>query len=175
MAATATVEELNGAPTGTPATVTNVRFCTADDDNPGASYPIPIPDSSSVNSYWKTLRLKFSGSYTQVTNVYIYTDGTSGFGTGITTYIGDETGETYEQATGTPGEDGDEMVTSHTGIDGKTDLFTYTSGSPKEVDTTTISGDPDYAKVIVLQMNVASTATAGTLSAETITWQYDEI
>ena len=174
MAATAAVEELNGAPTGTPATVTNVRFCTTDDDDPVATYPIPIPDAAQNYSYWKSLRLKFTGTYTQVTNVNIYSDGT-GFGTGITVYIGDETGVTYEQATGTPGTTGDELVATHTGITAETDLFSFTSGSQMTVDATTISGDPGYAKEVVLQMKVESTATAGTLAAETITWQYDEI
>lgn len=173
MAATATVEELNGAPTGDPNTVTNVRFCTTDAYNPVATYPIPIPDSGTNYSYWKTLRLKFTGSYTQVTNVLIYSDGT-GFGTGITTNIGDEVGQTYEQATGTPGATGD-IMTDHTSITGVTDLMTYVSTAAKTVDDTTLSGDPDYAKEIVLQMVVIDTATAGTLAAETITWQYDEI
>ena len=174
MAATATVQEANGAgPTYTD--ITTARFATMDAYNPGTSNPIPVPAAGTNYSYVKTFRLKFTGTYTQITNVNIYTDG-GGFGTGITTYAGNETGQTYAQATGTQGTTGTAMLTLYSGvITGKTDIFTYTSGSQKAIDATTITGNPAYSKVFMCQMEVGTTASAGTLSAETFTWQYDEI
>ena len=176
MAATASVEEANGA-TPTWTTITSARFCSADSYNPGTSYPIRVPSSGTNYSYWKTWRLKFTGTYTQITNVKIYTDGSSGYGTGVTTYIGDETldSSAYEQATGTQGTTGDELVANHSGITAKTDFFTYTSSNMKTVDTSTITGDPAYSKLIIVQQAIASTASSGVTSSETFTWQYDEI
>jgi len=174
MAATAAVEEATDAG---PAwnEITTARFNTADEHAPTTTNPIPIPTAGSNYSYWKTWRLKFTGSYTQITNVKIYTDG-GGYGTGITTQVGDEvlTAGQYDQASGTSGTSGD-YITNHTGITAATDIFTYTSGSEKTVDTSTISGDPGYSNLIIVQMGVTTTASQGTLSAETFTWIYDEI
>ena len=174
MAATVNVQELSGVG-GDAATVTAARMCTTDTNNPVATYPIPIPDAGVNYSYWKTWRLAFTGTFTQVTNVYIYTDGT-GFGTGITTNIGDSTGMTYVQATGTAGTTGLELNnTNYDGVTDVTDFFSFTSGSQKEVDTTTITTETTFSKVIAVQLAIATSATAGTLAAETVTWQYDEI
>jgi hypothetical protein len=174
MAATATVQEGNGAgPTYTD--ITTARFATMDSYNPGTSNPIPVPTAGTNYSYVKTFRLKFTGTYTQITNVNIYTDG-AGFGTGLTVNIGDQVGQAYATATGTQGTTGTAMLTLYSGvITSKTDIFTYTSASQKVVDTTTITGNPAYGKVFMCQMEVGTTASAGTLSAETWTWQYDEI
>jgi len=172
MSATCNVQEANG--TGTYSTVTAARFCTTDSYNPAATYPIPVPTSGTNLSYWKTWRLAFTGTYTQITNVKIYSDG-GGFGTGITTYIGSETGAAYVAATGTAGTTGVTMVTNYTGITATEDLFTYTSGTPKTIDSTTLSGNPSYCNTIVCQMAVTSAATQGDLADETITFTYDEI
>lgn len=175
MAATADVQECNGADTGTWTTVTNARFCTKDVYNPGTTFPVPIPSDGPNYSYWKSHCLSFGGSFTQITNIKIYTDGTD-FGTGITTNVGNETiaEGAYVQATGTEGETGTEMVTGHSGITGKTGFFTFDVDSKKDVDAGPIEA-PGRCKHIVLQLDVASSATQGVLSPETITWVYDEI
>ena len=71
------------------------------------------------------------------------------------------------------------MVTGHTGVTAKTDIFTYTSGAPKSLTISegsaqidAINEETDY---VLLQMTVTDTASPGTLSAETLTFQYDEI
>jgi len=175
MTATCDVVECNGASPGTWTVVTSVRFCTADTYNPGLSYPIPIVSGQTKRSYWKSICLSFGGTYTQITNVCIYTDG-SDFGTGITTYIGDETlpANSYQQATGVQGDTGDEMVATHSGITSKTAFFTYTSTNKKLVDAGPITGTAK-SKHVVLQMDVSDTATPGVKGPETITWTYDEI
>ena len=83
-------------------------------------------------------------------------------------------------ATGTPGDTGDEMVAAHAGLTGSTELFgNYTSGSPKSVTIgeagNIINATGETSAYIILQMEVTSTASPGTLSNETLTWRYDEI
>lgn len=164
----------------------NLRFKTADDATIDNQNPIPIPNTGSVNSFWKQIYLKVTGgTFTQIDNVKFYTDG-SGFGTGITTYVGDDmptknsgSSAGYEVATGTAGSDGYEIVANHAGISAKTDAFTYTSGAPKSVSISESGSLMDAVgettNYLVFQMNVASTAGPGNLADETWTYQYDEI
>jgi hypothetical protein len=66
-------------------------------------------------------------------------------------------------------------------MSGGADLFGKTSGSPLDGDATDagpfVPADVDtyIGDLIELQMTVASTATSGTLTAETLTLAYDEI
>jgi len=153
----------------------NIRLKTADDATIDDANPIPIPTSGTNRSYWKTLTLWAETSPTgTINNIKFYTDG-GGFGTGITTYVGDETSSTYDQATGTEGTTGDEMVANHSEITAKTDAFTYTSGVPKDVSGSITN--PDTGRIsdyIVLQMDVGASASPGNLSDETFTIRYDE-
>jgi hypothetical protein len=154
----------------------NIRLKTADDATIDDANPIPIPTGATPNrSFWKTITLWAETSPTgTINNIKFYTDG-GGFGTGITTYVGDETSTTYDQATGTVGTTGDEMVASHSEITAKTDAFSYTSTVPKDVSgsiTTPSTGRiSDY---IVLQLDVASSSSPGNLSNETLVLRYDE-
>ena len=183
-----------GGVDGTPATEQdttslgppNLRFKTADDATIDNQNPIPIPSGTAINSFWKSIYLKVTaGTFTQIDNVKFYTDG-GGFGTGITTYLGDQlpvknsganTG--YVIATGTTGTSGDAMVTSHAGISAQTDAFTFTSGSPMTITISEAGGlmnaIGETTNYLVTQMNVASTAGPGNLADETWTYQYDEI
>jgi hypothetical protein len=125
------------------------------------------------------------GTFTQIDNVKIYSDG-SNFGTGITLNVGDETPTKnsgsdagYEVATGTPDDTGDELVVSHAGITGVTDMFSFTDVSPKSVSISEVGGimnaTGESCNYVILQVAVISTATAGDLADETLTFQYDEI
>jgi len=152
-----------------------VRLKTADDTTIDTNDPIPIPTAGTKYSYWKSLTLWCSTSPTgTINNIKLFTDG-SGFGTGITTYVGDETSSTYDQATGTPGDTGDEMVANHAQINSKTDVFTYVTGSPKDVSGSI--NNPSTGRIsdyVVLQMDVISTASPGDLTDEDFTFRYDE-
>jgi len=164
----------------------NIRFKTNDNATIDTNDPIPIPVSGTNRSYWKSIYLKITGgSFTQVDNVKFYTDG-GGFGTGITTYVGDElptkssiSNAGYYVATGTAGTTGTEMVAGHPTITAKTDAFTYTSGSPKTVSISeagnVLNGSGETTNYLVFQVDVGTTASAGDLSDETWTYQYDEI
>ena len=164
----------------------NIRFKTADDSTIDANNPIPIPASGTKRSFWKHIFLEVTaGTFTQIDNVKFFTDGT-GFGTGITVFIGDETptknsGSTagYDQATGTVGDDGDELTT-HVNITAKTEAFgNFTSGTPKTVSISEagaiINAIGESTNYVIAQMDVASTAGPGDLPNETWTFQYDEI
>lgn len=158
-----------------------IRFKTADDATIDSNDPITIPAAGTNYSYWKHIYLKCSGAPSvQVNNVKFYTDG-SGFGTGITLNVGDETptknsgsSAGYDVAYDTT-----EMSAGHSDITGVTDAFTYTSGSAKDVSISEsgsiINAENETTDYIVLQLAVASTASPGNLSDETLTFQYDEI
>jgi len=163
----------------------NIRFKTADDPTIDANNPIPIPASGTKRSFWKHIFLEVTaGPFTQIDNVKFFTDGT-GFGTGITTFVADETPTKnsastagYDQATGMVGDDGDELTT-HTNVTAKTDAFTFTSGTPKTVSISEsgaiIDAVNETTNYVIGQMDVASTAGPGDLPNETWTFQYDEI
>ncbi len=164
-----------------------LRFKTADDATIDLNNPIPIPAAGTKYSYWKQIYLLCSTAPdTQVDNIKFYSDGTN-FGSGVTVKVGDETPDKtnasnagYEVATGTPGDTGDEMVAAHAELTGSTELFgNYTSGAPKDVSITEagniINVQNETSDYIILQMEVTSAASPGTLSSETLTWRYDEI
>lgn len=165
IAATLSIKEANGT-TPTVSTVTNVRFCTADDYNPGTDNPLVKPESGLTNySYKKTIYLNADTSPTgTINNIKFYCDGTIGW-TGVTVEV--KAVDSYTQATGTPGT---------SGVDNEgTDIETYTSASP--LSLTGSVNNPDTGKIsqyLELQAVIADTASAGALSAETCTFRYDE-
>lgn len=170
MAATVSVKEATSTgPTNT--TVTNVRFCTADVSNDTTTYPLVKPSSGTNYSYVKWLRLNADTSPTgTINNVKFYTDGANGFGTGVT--VKGITTATYSQATGTSGTTGDLSSTVYTS---GTDVFTYTSASPLSVTgTITNPSTGIITNYVAMQMALSTSVSAGTLTAETFTWRYDE-
>lgn len=87
----------------------------------------------------------------------------------------------YDVATGTEGDTGDEIehaTNGHGYYNGQTtktkDMANDTSGSPATIDSTdhTTTGK---CKGVVLQVKVASDATQGEQTDETLTFKYDEI
>jgi len=192
MAATVAVEELNGAesPGPTATEITSARFCTADTYNPGLNYPIPIPDSGFNYSYWKSHRIKFTGTFTQINNIRWYCDGTIGWtlGTNGEVRVGvRDSGDNgcpdsdYQQADGTQGTTGhpiEDSTNGHAYYKSQTDkvknVENYTSSNPLVVDTTDYTSE-GHSKHIVLQCRVANDATHGQQSSEQLTWIWDEI
>ena len=166
MAATVVVKQAVGSgPTAT--TITNLRFNTDDTVNPGTTNPLVKPAAGTNRSYAKTVYLNADTSPSgTINNVKIYCDGSIGW-TGCTLYIG-STG-TYAQAAGTPGTTGNDNSVATAAI------TNYTSGSPKSL-TGSIS-NPSTGRIsdyVVMQVDLSTSAVEGTLSAETITFQYDE-
>ena len=190
MVATVNVVEGNGA-TVTWTTITSARYCTSDTYNPGTNYPCVIPSSGYNYSYWKHHALSISGTFTQVSNIKWYTDGTIGWtlGTGGEVRVGiRDTGDNgcppanYQQATGTQGTTGyaiEDATNGHAYYNTQTTptapVTNYTSASPLTVDSNTYTSATTATYAVVTQVKIASDATQGAQSAETFTFRYDEI
>lgn len=145
-----------------------VQFRNADSATTGTANPMVIPGAGSDFSYEKWLRLRLSvAPDTQVSNLRFYTDGSNGWGTGVFGLVKNG-GETF------PSSVGPQEISSTTGY---SDLFAQTSGSPMAIDgaTTAISTTGELGDHVVLKLQVASSASQGTLTAETATFLYDEI
>ena len=170
MAATTAVYQYTGSgPTGS--SITNLRYKTADDSSgTDTTYPLVKPAAGTNYSYvaWVALYVSVAPA-TNITNIKWYTDGSSGYGTGVTVK-GIQT-NTYAQATGTQGTSGDLSSTVYTS---GTDLFTYTSASPLSVTSNATTGTGRYSYYVASQMSLSTSVTAGTLTAETFTFRFDE-
>lgn len=164
MAAVIKVYEMSASLAGADKTSGTVRFKLADNSTVDTSNPIVIPADGSAYSFSKHLRLYCATAPdTQVDNLKAYPDAANNFGTGVSV-VAENVGNTYTTNATTP------VVAS--------DLWVYSSVSPIDMDSTDASalvatgfgGD-----MLRLQMVVASTASPGALSTETLTWAYDEI
>ena len=168
--------------------VTTPRMSTSDSAAPGTANPVPIPSSGFTYGYWMNLALTISGmnDATLLNNHQFYTDGTCGWtlGTSGELYVAImDSGDngcpevSYDQATGTPGTTGDSIET-HTYYSGqsakKAAADDYTSVATLSIDTGDQTGVGDFNHV-VLQAWVDTDATRGSQSAETLTFQYDEV
>jgi len=180
MAAVYTVERLTGAAPGTPATITNCRLRTDDANTQDLTNPVPI-DASLKRSYGASIQLEFSGTFTQIDNIRIFSPGANTWTLGTsgdlfisTTPAGLDKATEYVQATGTPGDTGDELVTYHTNVSAKTAFDTYVTGSPLTVDANAYSS-ADVSDHSVFQVDVDTDATAGLQSTITATYRVDEI
>lgn len=162
MAATVQIVEKNGAgATATDKTSGTIRFKNADDATVDTNNPMVIPSSGSDWSYEKWLRLNVTvAPATNISNLKFYTDGTSGFGTGVSLWAKAVT------SYATPAEG-----TSSTGY---SDAFGYTSGSALSLGAGPYTGTGEKGDHCVLLLEVASTASPGSLTAETATFSYDE-
>jgi hypothetical protein len=179
MAATVATRSYTGAGPSD-ATITNMRMKTADNDTQDTNDPCVKPAAGTNYSAWKSLAFYCTGTApdNDIDNVKLYSDGTLGW-TGCTMQIGDSdiAIASYVQATGS-GDSWDEMVANHGGIAAKTSLFTYTSGSPRSVTEAAGWGTPGInepiTKLVIIQLDITSSAVGGNQAAETLTWQYDE-
>jgi hypothetical protein len=163
MAATVQIHEMSAVTTGDDKTSGTVRFKSADETSVDSSNRLQIPGAGTDYSYTKQLRAYISvAPDTDCTNLQAYSDGTNNFGTGVDV--------DYDLSNG--------FTTQTDATIAGTDLFTKTAGAAINMDNTNdSSGKTDtgyYGDILRLQMKVASTASPGTLSAETLTFSYDE-
>lgn len=158
----------------------STRASTSDAPTPGTANPIPIPAAGTNYSFWVVLQLNaYTTPAGTINNIKWYTDGTNSW-TGVTVEVG--TSPAYTQATGTTGTTGDQLTnTNWTGgtltpsTPSADSAFGYSSGSPLSV-TGTLSNPSTGAigDFVAYQLSVGTGAGAGTLSAETFTFRYDE-
>ena len=167
MAATMSVKEVNGGATPVASTITNVRFCTTDNHNPGTDYPCVKPAAGSNYSFKKTIYLNADTSPSSIiNNVKFFCDGTIEW-TGVTIEVA--AADSYTEPTGTEGTTGDDASLNN-------DITTYTSASPLSL-TGSIS-NPDTGKIsqyLELQAVISADAVAGALAAETLSFRFDEV
>lgn len=174
-----------GASPGTYTTLTNARLRTDDLNTQDLTSPVLI-DTILRWSYWKSISLNFSGTFTQVSNIRHYTDATTWtWGTAGGLVRGNrDTGDigcphaSYVQATGTPGVTGNQIAVSHSYYSGQTtkttNLLLDTSSAPATIDSslyTTTGNSFD----VVIQVSVDTNGTQGVQAAKTNTFLVDEV
>ncbi len=198
MVATVNVQEFNGEAPGEAHIITQGRYATTDNYNPGLSNPCVVPTTGFNYSYWKTHNIAFSGQYTQISNIRWYTSGAIrtnwNLGTDAGLFVGvksiNDSGlpiANYAQATGVQGTSGNWMDDASNGHPyykpGSSNYATpvsadtYTSSNTLLVDSTVYSYNPagGQTKCVVTQVKIATDAVQGDKASETITWRYDEI
>ena len=160
MAAQVQIHEMTTSSVGVDKTSSTVRFKSANSTTVDTNNPIQIPAAGNTYSYTKELQVYVANTvYTQISDLGAYTDGTNNFGTGISV--------TY---------DVQGSFVTHTNADiAGTNLFTKTAGSPISLGAGPYTSTGYKGSLLRMQMVVASTASSGTLTAETLTVQYNEI
>lgn len=163
MAATVQILEKNGAgPTTTDKTSGTVRMKKADNSTVDLVAPLVLPASGSDWSFEKWLRLNVSGgTYTQITDLRAYTDGTSGLGTGVNLWA--KAVSTYA----TPQQGSDST--------GYANAFTYDEGDPLDLGAGPFTSTGEKGDHLVLLAEVTDAASGGLTSSETLTFAWDEI
>ncbi len=168
MPATIQIHEMSALDTGADKTSGTIRFKDADNATVDANNPLVVPAEDTICSYTKKLRPYMEAPPgTNISNLRWYSDGSSGFGTGI--------GVTVKNLGVTWG------ANYKTAMSGGADLFGKTSGSPLDGDGTDAgpfvpADDNSYiGDLIELQMSVHHDASNGELTDETLTLAYDEI
>jgi hypothetical protein len=158
------IHEVTATDTGGDKTSDTVRFKSADETTVNTSNRLQIPSSGEDFSFTKHLRAYVSvAPDIDFTNLEAYTDGT-GFADAAVS-VEYEVTETF--ATNTDAD-----------IAG-TDLFTATDGATIDMDsndTEWVNGDATgyWGDNLMLQMILQDTASPGSLTAETLTFSYDE-
>ncbi len=178
MAATVVINEWNGNSTKTDKTGGTVRFKTADSATVDTNNPITIPTSAQTHSYEKWLELQITGTppSQRINNLKFYTDGSNGYGTGVTLYGEVSGSNTFRSAA--QAATANAVPLGGSGSRTMTSAFAYVSGSPLSLSSSaeTFSGSTtDIGRYVVLVLTVSAAASQGTLTAETGTFSYDEV
>lgn len=163
MAATVQIVEKNGAGgTTTDKTGGNVRMKKADNSTVDLVNPLVKPPSGSDWSFEKWMRLVVTGgTYSQITNIKAYTDGSSGLGTGVNLW-GKAVASYATPAQGTAST-------------GYANMFTYTSGAPLSLGAGPFTSTGEKGDHLVMLAEVTSAAAGGLTPSETVTFGWDEI
>lgn len=163
MPATVQLVEKNGAGgTATDKTGGTIRFKQADNSTVDLNNPIPKPTAGSNWSFEKWLRMNVTGgTYSQITNVRFYSDGSNGLGAGINAW-----------AKAVPAYATPVTPANSTGF---TNLFTFIVGAPLSLGAGPFTGTGEKGDHAVLACEVTSTAVGGLTPSEAVTLAWDEI
>jgi len=174
MAATVNIYEWTSTGSRTSKTSGTVRFKNANNATVDLNDPLVVPTTAGGQdfSFNKMLRLQLgsnAASFTQINNIKFYTDGASGFGAGVNLVAKASTwASPAEGTTGTVG--------------AYTNAFSYVSTASLALSTG-VFGSSAYSstatdeigKFADLLLYITTAASQGTLTAETVTFSYDEI
>jgi hypothetical protein len=160
----------------------NLKFKNADNATIDTNDKLTIPAAGTIYSYWKSIYLKCTANDSShiINNVKIYSDGSNTLGTGVDLMVGLQF--PAHTAAGHAGyevaNNANELVAEHGGITTSATIFNYNSGAGLTVTIGEASSQIDAVNettnYVILQMNVASTASPGTTTTETLTFSYDE-
>lgn len=177
MPAVMTIQEANGGgETKTDKTSGTVRYKKADNATVDLNNPLVVPTSLTEYSYPKYLRMRItSGTFTEVSNLRVYTDGANSYGTGILLWFR-PTGTYVTPAIPSTAQDPPQIAGG-----AMTNAFTYTSGAPLNVSAINTgpynsTGLPkDIGDYLISVLQVTTAASQGVKSAEGINWLWDEV
>lgn len=179
MVATVIINEWNGSSTGptqTDKTSGTIRFKNADNATVDTNNRLIIPTSGREYSYEKWIRLEITvAPDVDIDNLRAYSDGANNFSTGPGIKAWYDVWSTYVTPA-IPSEANDPPESAGSTQD-MTDFFTAISTAPIDVDagnTGPFSTAGDIGDWLVMVLEVESSATQGTLTAETLTFAYDE-
>jgi hypothetical protein len=175
MAAAIQIREKNGtAGTPTQKDAGTVRFKNADNATVDLNNPLIVPTSDREYSYEKWLRFYVgaTGPSSQITNLEFYTSGSNPWQAGVKLWAA--TDSTYAtpviptQTNDPPQHDAASM----------SDAFGYVSGTPLSLGSGPYSSpltSQEFGDHLILVMEVEIGSTPELLSAEQVTFEYDEI
>lgn len=177
MAASVNVREKNGtAETATNKDGSTVRFKNADNATVDLVNPLIVPTSNREYSYEKWLRMYIgaTGPSSQITNLEFYTDGGNPWQTGVKLWAKSVT--TYVTP-GVPTETNDPPQVPVNGTPAAcSDAFGYVSATPLSLGAGPYSTtSADMGLYLVLVLEVETGCTPELLTAEQVTFEYDEI
>jgi len=162
-------------------TAGTLRFKTALSTAVDANNPIPIPAAGTNYSFEKCmsfLLVTLDGD-TDITNLGFYTSGTNPW-TGVNLYAGARDPSYSGPLAGADVADAYLQPVGTNSVLATTDAFTLTSGVPQDMDANDAGPfDATYegfhvGDLLYLQMDVGTTASAGTLASATLTFTWDE-
>jgi hypothetical protein len=177
MAATVQVREKNGT-AGTPTQKDGgtVRFKNADNSTVDLNNPLIVPTSNREYSYEKWLRFYIgaTGPSSQITNLEFYTDGSNPWQAGVKLWA---VAETTYVTPATPVDTNDPPQAPVNGTPGAmADAFGYVSATPLSLGAGPYSStSAEMGDHLILVMEVEVGSTPELLSAEQVTFEYDEI
>lgn len=163
MTAGVRIYELTASKAGTDKTGGTVRFKDAHDQTVNSNNPLTIPSSGTNYSFTKQLRMYCATAPgTKIDNFRAYPDAANNFGASIAVVA--SVIDDFHTATRTA------LSAS--------DLWDFSSGHAMDLDqfhATSCTGTGFFGDIVKLQMSVKASASSGTLSAEDLTFAYDEI
>lgn len=164
MAAVIEVRAAHGGSAGSPASqaaVTTVRFKTADNDTADTTNPLVKPTSGTNYSYEKWFKLQVTtGPDNNLTNLRFHRSAGSP-STGISDFYGE-----VSQATGYSVPVGTNSTLATVAMPTSATVLTNDNG--------TFTGTGQYGPWLVVQWDIATTASAGTQTTLTYRWTFDE-